>query len=97
MGDDTLGARVRQLRLARRMTVAELAERVGVSRPTIWAWEHGKSQPRERRILPLAESLNVPEDELILGRIDPEEVDDNAPLQDEIAHSNEHPQGAQDT
>ena len=63
---DSVGSRVRRLRRERKLTIAELADRVGVSAPTIWSWEKGKTSPRITRIPALAESLQIAESELIL-------------------------------
>lgn len=63
---DSIGSRVRLLRRERKLTIAELADRVGVSAPTIWSWEKGKTSPRINRIPALAESLQIAESELIL-------------------------------
>jgi DNA-binding XRE family transcriptional regulator len=43
--EESLGQRLRRLRRGHGMTTGELADSVGVSRPTIWAWETGKSNP----------------------------------------------------
>jgi transcriptional regulator with XRE-family HTH domain len=39
--DPDRGARIREARLVRHLTIKELAERVGVSERTIWSWEQG--------------------------------------------------------
>ena len=41
------------------MSLGDIAARLGVSKPTVWAWEHGKSRPVERRLSALAEALGV--------------------------------------
>ncbi len=92
MGGDSVGARVRRLRRAGNMTVGELADRVGVSRPTIWAWECNKSHPRSCRIPALAASLNVSEEELLVERSAPRAVlslvvDEANRLEEEIGRS----------
>ena len=51
--------RVRSLRTRRGLTCAALAQRIGVSRPTLWAWETGKGHPRAENINALAEALAV--------------------------------------
>lgn len=79
---DTLALRLRRLRLRRDLSQATLAERIGVSRPTIWSWEKGKSLPKGLRILALAEALQVAESELIL-----EEPERSETLDQEIARS----------
>jgi len=53
------GARLHRLRIERGMSLADIANRLGVSKPTVWAWEHGKSRPVEKRLSALAEALGV--------------------------------------
>lgn len=63
----TLGARVRQCRLALSWSQAELADRIGVKQQSIDQLESGKVS-RPRYIVELAESLNVPMDWLRHGK-----------------------------
>lgn len=58
VGED-FGARFHQLRIARGLSLGDIATRLGVSKPTVWAWEHGKSRPVERRLAALADVLGV--------------------------------------
>ena len=46
------------------MTLAQVADQLGVSKPTVWAWEKGKARPVEERLPALAAALGVQEDEL---------------------------------
>ena len=62
--DDDFGHRLQRLRKARGMTLAQVAEHLGVSKPTVWAWEQGRSRPVGNRIDPLAEALGVTRGEL---------------------------------
>ena len=62
--DDDFGHRLQRLRKQRGMTLAQVAERLGVSKPTVWAWEQGRSRPVGNRIDPLAEALGVTRTEL---------------------------------
>ena len=62
--DDDFGHRLQRLRKQRGMTLAQVAERLGVSKPTVWAWEQGRSRPVGNRIDPLAEALGVTRSEL---------------------------------
>ena len=87
--EEVLAANVRRLRREKGLTVAELADRVGVSRPTIWSWEKGKTSPRASRIPVLAASLQVPESELILDEAEMKEGENKRALQQEIARSKE--------
>jgi len=64
----SLGKRLASLRQERGLTLAQVAEQLGVSKPTVWAWEHDRSQPVASRIGVLAEALGVAESELITGR-----------------------------
>lgn len=62
--DDDFGHRLQRLRKQRGLTLAQVAERLGVSKPTVWAWEQGRSRPVGNRIDPLAEALGVTRSEL---------------------------------
>lgn len=64
MRDEAFGVRLRRLRKERKFTLSQIAEQLGVSKPTVWAWEQGKARPVEARIEGLAEALGVPSAEL---------------------------------
>lgn len=70
--EESFGARLQRLRKARGLTMAKLAVALGVSKPTIWAWENGKSRPLDNRVEVLAEMLGVGKAQL-LGSADPED------------------------
>lgn len=78
----TLAARLKQLRIARELTRAELAERSGISTPSIWAWETGRTVPRLGSLETLAKGLGVPVSELQIGSAPPL-ADVTAPAQGE--------------
>ncbi len=61
---DSLGMRLRRLRRKRGLTLAHVAEALGVSKPTVWAWEKGKCRPQPSRINALAATLGTDPDEL---------------------------------
>lgn len=61
---DPLGHRLNQLRRERGMTLAQVASALGVSKPTVWAWEKGKARPLPERLGAIAEVLGVGEAEL---------------------------------
>lgn len=63
----TLAARLKQLRMAKDLTRAELAERSGISTPSIWAWETGRTVPRLGSLETLAKGLGVTVSELQIG------------------------------
>lgn len=75
-----LGARLQRLRHDRGMTLSELARRLGVSKPTVWAWEQGKARPVPGRFAPLAEALGVELSDLQGG-------DENPGLRDLVARA----------
>lgn len=55
----TLSQRIRELRLARGLTMEALAKEVGVNRSAVAHWEAGKNSPRERLLKRLAAALGV--------------------------------------
>lgn len=54
-----LPVRLRALREAQGLSLAALSRRAGISKPSIWAWETGKTTPRARSIEALARALSV--------------------------------------
>ncbi len=56
---DTLGERLGQTRRERGMTLAQVADALGVSKPTVWAWEKGKARPLPERMEAIAKVLGV--------------------------------------
>lgn len=71
IGGETLGERLHRLRKLRGFTQGELAARLGVSKPTVWAWEQGRARPIEERLEALAEALAVTSAELRPTRATP--------------------------
>jgi len=67
LASETFGARLQRLRTEQRLTQAQLADRLGVSKPTVWAWEQGKARPVESRIDSIARALEVSREELLSG------------------------------
>ena len=61
------GSTVKQLREDRRLTQAELAERLGVSSKTVSKWETGKGLPDITLLQPLAQELGISVIELMSG------------------------------
>ncbi|KPQ21508.1 MAG: Helix-turn-helix domain/PilZ domain, partial [Porphyrobacter sp. HL-46] len=61
---ETLGARLGRLRREAGLTLAEVAARLGVSKPTVWAWEKGKARPLPERTEAIAEALGVAPDQI---------------------------------
>ena len=58
------GLRIREMRLARGLTMAELAARIGVSQPAISQWESGREKPGRDSLQKLARAFDVSLDEL---------------------------------
>ena len=67
MNSYVTGATIRQLRENRKLTQAELAERIGVSSKTVSKWETGKSLPDISLLQPLAQTLGISLIELMNG------------------------------
>ena len=61
------GTTIRQLREGRKLTQAELAEKIGVSSKTISKWETAKGLPDVSLLQPLAQALNISLIELMNG------------------------------
>jgi len=60
---DALPARLNALRREAGLTLADVAAALGVSKPTVWAWEKGKARPLPERLPAIAAALGVaPED-----------------------------------
>jgi transcriptional regulator with XRE-family HTH domain len=54
-----LGARLNRLRREAGLTLADIATTLGVSKPTVWAWEKGKARPLPERLDAIAAALGV--------------------------------------
>lgn len=66
-GTESFGARLRHLRVTRRLSQMQLAAYLNVSVPAISAWEKDRTRPRHGRIKALAELLRVSTAELLGG------------------------------
>ncbi|MHB9130387.1 MAG: helix-turn-helix domain-containing protein [Armatimonadota bacterium] len=65
---ETIGDRIRKLRMERGLTQGQLAELVGVSRRQVNQWEQGRTQtPQGKNSERLATVLEVAEDYLLYG------------------------------
>lgn len=71
LAGQSFGSRLQRLRKERGLTLSQLAIQLGVSKPTVWAWEQGKARPVEARMEALAQALDVPAWEMLLGRSSP--------------------------
>ncbi|WP_295634569.1 helix-turn-helix transcriptional regulator [Novosphingobium sp.] len=68
---ESFGTRLQRLRKDRGFTLAQVAAQLGVSKPTVWAWEQGKAKPVESRIEALAAVYGVHPSDLVQSRISP--------------------------
>jgi transcriptional regulator with XRE-family HTH domain len=62
---EALGLRLNRLRREAGLTLADVANRLGVSKPTVWAWEKGKARPIPERMAAIAEALGASPDDLV--------------------------------
>lgn len=59
-------ANLKRLRMAKGLSQANMAERLGVSGPSISGWEKGRARPKEDRLSDLANLLGVPVSQLLV-------------------------------
>ena len=60
----TLGPKLNRLRRERGLTLADVAAALGVSKPTVWAWEKGKARPVPERLDAIAAVFGVSAEDL---------------------------------
>lgn len=70
IGGDTLNS-LKKIREVAKMTQAELAEKIGVSRQSIVRYENGNCEPRASELSKMAEVLNCSVDELLRDDANP--------------------------
>lgn len=51
--------RFAQVRAAKGLTLDDVAESLGISKVSVWAWEHGKAKPLPERMPDIAKALGV--------------------------------------
>lgn len=69
---ETMGERIRQLRLAKQWTQQELGDRVGVSRAAVAQWESGETKNiKNVTFRRLVRELGTTEDYLVFGPDEP--------------------------
>jgi transcriptional regulator with XRE-family HTH domain len=56
----SLSCHLRDARIKRRLSVAEVAEQVGVSQSSIYFWETDHCRPRDRNLNALCKVLKLP-------------------------------------
>src|SRR3954452_7488758 len=65
MIDDQLAANVRRLRIARHLSLSELARATGIGKATLSSIENGRANPTVGTLAAVAEALRVPVAELL--------------------------------
>jgi len=55
-----LSSQLKTARVKRRLSVAEVAERVGVTAPAVYFWEMGRCRPRNDNLTALCKLLKLP-------------------------------------
>jgi len=71
---EALGTQLNRLRREAGLTLAEVAAALGVSKPTVWAWEKGKARPLPERLVAIAAALGVAP-EVLTASPTPHEID----------------------
>lgn len=61
---ETFAARLHRLRKERGLTLAAIADQLGVSKPTVWAWEQGRAKPTPGHMTALARTFGLDQAEL---------------------------------
>ena len=56
----SFGRHVRNVRLDRGLSIADIAERVGVSYSCVYLWEADRTRPREGNLVALCKALKLP-------------------------------------
>lgn len=56
----SLSKYLRDARIRRDMSVAEVADKVGVTAPCVYFWETGKTRPRAENLTALCKVLKLP-------------------------------------
>lgn len=54
-----LGARLKNARQEKGLTMGQVADQIGVSKPTVWAWEKGKSRPTAEKAELIMQTLGI--------------------------------------
>ncbi len=65
--DASFGFRLQRLRKQLGLRQSDIASKLAVSKPTVWAWEHGKAMPVAHRLDALAQMLGVSKQDLLPG------------------------------
>ncbi|WP_232366874.1 helix-turn-helix domain-containing protein [Alteripontixanthobacter muriae] len=66
---EPFGVRLQRLRKESGLTLEQVAAELGVSKPTVWAWEQGRTRPIRERMDLLAQVLGTSSSALLSGQI----------------------------
>jgi transcriptional regulator with XRE-family HTH domain len=67
VADDTLGRRIRRARKARNWSLDDLGSRLGISKVSVWGWEHDRTRPKLEMLERLSAVLDTPVSTLLSG------------------------------
>jgi transcriptional regulator with XRE-family HTH domain len=56
----SLSGQLKAARIKRRLSVAEVAQHLGVTAPAVYLWEMGRTRPREHNLTALCKILKLP-------------------------------------
>ena len=87
--DEAFGATLRRLRQQQGTSQADFAGQVGISRPTLWSWETGRTSPGNSKIKALSRALNLAESDLISASQIAAKPNFKQILEEEVASSKE--------
>jgi transcriptional regulator with XRE-family HTH domain len=65
--NEPLHTRLRRLREQSGLSVAELADLLGVSKPSVWNWENDKARPKNENLDGLARAFGTTASEILFG------------------------------
>lgn len=67
INNEYVGARIREIRLAKGLTMKEFGEMLSVRQSAVSYWENGRNIPNNRRIKAITEMANISVQELLYG------------------------------
>lgn len=70
INNEYVGARIREIRLAKGLTMKEFGEMLSVRQSAVSYWENGRNIPNNRRIKAITEMANISVQELLYGTKD---------------------------
>jgi len=92
-----IGERIRNLRKNNKITQEQLAESMGVARPTISSWENNENKPTTENLFMLASILKTSAAYLMGETNDPTQADHTAEKEQPVMKSNVHVEAEEPT